>query len=279
MKKVFVVWLLLAVCYALVTQTLAATIPTVPSLSVIKARGVLRVAIFADMPPFGYIDESGQHQGYDIYLARRFAQEMFGDESKIEFKVVSAAERVQVLQEGSVDIVLASFTVLPEREKLVDFANPYFKTALGLVSSNAQNITNLKQLKGKKLILTKDTTADRYFLRNFPEVKVVLYERFGEAFDALLEGKGDAIARDNMPLLAWTLTHPDYKLTIPKFGNVYPIAPAVRKGNRELRNWINAVLVKLGDEQFAHKAYEATLRPFYGDAVDPDALIVEGGML
>ncbi|MDR0441457.1 MAG: hypothetical protein LBI59_10860 [Candidatus Accumulibacter sp.] len=65
-------------------------------------------------------------------------------------------------------------------------------------------------------------------------------------------------------------------MKLDKVGKVEPIVPTVRKGNAELRDWINDTLVKLGGEHFAHAAYEATLRPFYGNDANPDDLVVEG---
>jgi len=95
------------------------------SLEKIKENDVIRIGVFGDKPPFGYIDENGENQGYDIYLAKRITKDLLGDESKVEFVVTEAANRVEYLQSGKVDLILANFTVTPERKEAVDFANPY----------------------------------------------------------------------------------------------------------------------------------------------------------
>ncbi|MDR1460927.1 MAG: cysteine ABC transporter substrate-binding protein [Campylobacteraceae bacterium] len=249
------------------------------SIEAIKARGVLRVAVFSDKPPFGYVDAEGKNQGYDVYFVKRLAKELLGDENRVEYILVEPAARVEILESGRVDIVFANFTVTDERKKRVDFANPYFKTAIGVVSKENELITDIGQLKNKKLIVIRGTTADVYFTKNHPEITLVKYDQITEAFQALKDGRGVGLSQDNALLFAWALSNKGFRVGVGSLGSVDPIAPAVKKGNNELREWINETLVKLGKEKFALKAYEETLKPVYGDTVDPKDLIVEGGIL
>ncbi|MDR0664876.1 MAG: transporter substrate-binding domain-containing protein [Helicobacteraceae bacterium] len=243
----------------------------------IKARGVLKVAVFGDKPPFGYVDKDGKSVGYDIYFVKRLAKELLGDENKVEYTLVEPAARVDILESGRVDIVFANFTVTDDRKKRVDFANPYFKTAIGVVSHEKDYITDLKQLKNKKLIVIRGTTADVYFTKNHPEISLIKYDQIADAFQALRDARGAALTQDNTLVLAWALENKGFKVGIGSLGGVDPIAPAVQKGNVALRDWINATFEKLDKEKFALKAFNETLKPYYGDFVKPEDLIVEGG--
>jgi polar amino acid transport system substrate-binding protein len=245
------------------------------SIAAIKARGYLKIAVFSDKPPFGFVDKDGKNQGYDVYFARRFAKELLGDESKIEFTLTEPANRVDLLESGRVDIVLANFTVTPERAKRVDFANPYFKTAIGVVSNDNTPINKVDDLQGKKLIVIRGTTADVYFSK-ISGIELVKYDQISDAFQALRDGRGVGLAQDTTLVLAWANENKGFSVGVGDIGNVDPIAPAVRKGNTELRDWINDTLAQLGKESFARKAFDATLKPYYGN-VNPDDLIVEGG--
>ena len=71
------------------------------------------------------------------------------------------------------DIILANFTVTPARKEVVDFADPYMKVALGVVSKDGSVITDVEQLKDKTLLLNKGTTADAYFTKNYPNIKTL----------------------------------------------------------------------------------------------------------
>lgn len=249
------------------------------SIEAIKERGKVRIGVFSDKPPFGYVDENGDNQGYDVYFAKRIAKDLLGDESAVEFVLVEAASRVEYLQSGKVDIILANFTVTDERKEVVDFAAPYMKVALGVVSPEGALITDVSQLEGKKLIVNKGTTAETYFTENYPNIELVKYDENTEAFNALKDGRGEALAHDNTLVFAWAIQNAGFKTGIESLGSIDTIAPAVQKGNTELLNWINDEIKALAEENFFHADYEATLLPIYGDTVDPESVVVEGGQV
>lgn len=246
------------------------------TLDEIKESGTVKIGVFSDKNPFGYVDENGDYQGYDIYFAERIAKDL-GVE--VEYVSTDAANRVEYLKTGKVDIILANFTVTAERAESVDFALPYMKVALGVVSPDAALITDPEQLNGKKLIVTKGTTAETFFTENYPDVELVKFDQYTEAYNALLDGRGDAFSTDNTEVLAWALQNDGFSVGIESIGNLDTIAPAVSKGNETLLNWINDEIVALADEEFFHAAYKATLEPVYGSSVDIDSLVVEGGVV
>ena len=246
------------------------------SLDEIKKSGKIKIAVFSDKAPFGYVDKDGKYQGYDVYFAEQLAKDL-GVEP--EYTSVDPAARVDVLTSNKVDITLANFTVIDERKEKVDFAKPYMKVALGVVSPENAEITDVSQLKGKTLIIAKGTTAETWFEKNAPNVKLQKYDQYADAYNALLDGRGDAFSTDNTEVLAWAKSNKGFKVGITKLGDEDTIAPAVQKGNKELLNWLNDEIVKLGKENFFHKDYEETLKPVYGSDVDPDDIVVEGGKL
>nr|WP_314734894.1 cysteine ABC transporter substrate-binding protein [uncultured Campylobacter sp.] len=249
------------------------------ALAKIKERGYVRVGVFSDKPPFGYVDKEGKNQGYDIYFAKRIAKDLLGDESKVKFELVEAAGRVEVLVADKVDITLANFTKTPERARVVDFALPYMKVSLGVVSPDGAVIKSVDELKGKKLIVNKGTTADAYFTKNHPDIELIKYDQNTETFAALVDKRGVALAHDNALLFAWAKENPGFTVGIEALGEVDVIAPAVKKGNKALLEWLNNEIIELGKENFFHKDYDVTLKPIYGDSVNPESLVVEGGKL
>jgi len=240
----------------------------------IQEAGEIVIGIFSDKAPFGYIDADGKPAGYDVVYGDRIAADL-GVTAK--YVPVDAAARTEVLASNKVDITLANFTVTPERAEKVDFANPYFKVSLGVVSPTSAEITDVSQLAGKTLIVTKGTTAEAYFEANHPEIKLQKYDQYSDAYQALEDGRGDAFSTDNTEVIAWAIQHPGFSVGIKSLGDTSYIAAAVKKGNTALLDWLNNELVELGEENFFHKDYEQTLAPVYGDAATPDDLVVEGG--
>ena len=241
----------------------------------IKEADEIVIGIFSDKAPFGYIDANGKPAGYDVVYGDRIAADL-GVTAK--YVPVDAAARTEVLASNKVDITLANFTVTPERAEKVDFANPYFKVSLGVVSPTSAEITDVSQLAGKTLIVTKGTTAEAYFEANHPEVKLQKYDQYSDAYQALEDGRGDAFSTDNTEVIAWAIQHPGFSVGIKSLGDTSYIAAAVKKGNTALLDWLNNELVDLGQENFFHKDYEQTLAPVYGDAATADDLVVEGGV-
>ena len=184
-----------------------------------------------------------------------------------------------MLVADKVDITLANFTKTPERARVVDFALPYMKVSLGVVSPDGAVIKSVDELKGKKLIVNKGTTADAYFTKNHPDIELIKYDQNTETFAALVDKRGAALAHDNALLFAWAKENPGFTVGIEALGEVDVIAPAVKKGNKALLEWLNNEIIELGKENFFHKNYDATLKPIYGDSVNPESLVVEGGKL
>lgn len=249
------------------------------TLEEIKEDGTIKIGIFSDKNPFGYVDENGEVQGYDVYFAKRLAKDLLGSEEDVEFTYVEAASRVEYLQSAKVDVILANFTVTDERKEKVDFALPYMKVALGIVSPDEELVTNVDDLEGKKLIVVKGTTAETYFTENYPDIELVKYDEYQEAYDALLDGRGDAFSTDNTEVLAWAQQNEGFTVGVESLGDIDTIAPAVQKGNTELLEAINEEIESLAEEQFFHKDFEETLKPVYGTDIDPEDLVVEGGVV
>ena len=247
------------------------------SIEQIKKNDVIRIAVFADNPPFGYVDSQGKNQGFDVAIAKRVAKDLLGDENKIEYVVTEAANRVEYLKSNKVDMVFASFSVTPERKEVVDFAEPYLKASLGIASPKKNPINSVADLENKTLIVNKGSSSDSYFTKNYPKVKLLKFEQNTDAFNALKDGRGDAISQDSTYALAWAAQNPDYVVGIPQIGNEDFIAPAVRKGNTELLNWLNTEIKQLRKEGEIQRIYDETLKPLYGNKVDPKIFLdVEG---
>ena len=244
------------------------------TLEEIQASGTVNIGVFSDKSPFGFVDENGDYQGYDVYFANRIGEDLG---VKINFVSTEAANRIEYLQTGKVDIILANFTVTPERAEEVDFALPYMNVALGVVSPEDAVITSLEDIgKDDQVIVISGTTAETYLEKNHPDIKLQKFDTYAAAKTAFENRTGVAWANDNTEVIAFAIENPGYTVGIPSLGSADTIAPAVTKGNETLLNWLNEEIVKLGEEEFFHADYEATLLDTYGADYE-DTLVVEGG--
>ena len=153
---------------------------TFRTLEEIKSSGTINIGVFSDKSPFGYVDENGEYQGYDVYFANRIGEDLG---VKINYVSTEAANRIEYLQTGKVDIILANFTVTPERAQEVDFALPYMNVALGVVSPEDAVITSLDEIKalGKENFFHADYEA-------------TLLDTYGKDYEDTLVVEGGAAA-------------------------------------------------------------------------------------
>lgn len=241
------------------------------TVSAIKKRGELRVAVFGDLPPYGWVNKNGKRVGYDVELARRMAKDLG---VKPKFVQVNANNRVDTLNSNKADIVLANFTVTSARKQVVDFAKPYMKVSVGVVSPKSKAITKVSQLKGKKVIVTKGTTAENYFTSKQQGVQLLKFDSKTQQFNALKNKRGAALADDNSYLYAWVKKNPKYTVGIKSVGPHQYISPAVKKGNKSLLNWSNKEISKLNKEGFFTKDYNSQLKPYFGSEVKPSDIVI-----
>ena len=245
------------------------------TLDEIKEDGTINIGVFSDKNPFGYVDEKGEYQGYDVYFANRIGEDL-GVE--VNFVSTEAANRIEYLQTGKVDVILANFTVTDERAEEVDFALPYMNVALGVVSPDSNVITSLDDWNSDdQIIVISGTTAETYLTENYPDIPLQKYDSYATAKNALENGNGVAWANDNTEVIAFALQNEGYTVGIPELGSKDTIAPAVSKGNDTLLDWINEEIQSLADEQFFHKDYDETLVDTYGEDYKEE-LVVEGGV-
>ncbi|WP_029320216.1 transporter substrate-binding domain-containing protein [Butyrivibrio sp. AE3004] len=244
------------------------------TLDEIKESGTINIGVFSDKSPFGYVDENGEYAGYDVYFAEKIGEDLG---VKINYVSTEAANRIEYLQTGKVDIILANFTVTEERAEEVDFALPYMNVALGVVSPSDKVVESLDSVEADdQIIVISGTTAETYLEKNYPDIKLQKYDAYAEAKTAFENGNGAAWANDNTEVIAFSLENEGYTVGIPSLGDADTIAPAVTKGNESLLTWLNDEIETIGADNFFHKDYEATLLDTYGADYE-NTLVVEGG--
>jgi len=196
------------------TLALSLIVPAVaqtPDLDAIKARGVLKVGVKVDVPKFGYKDAAtGVVDGFEIDLARILAGKILGDAKKVEVQGVTAKTRGPLLDNGEIDLVIATFTITEERKKSYNFSEPYFTDGVGLLVKTAKGYKGIKDLGGKRIGVAQSATTKKALteygdanglkfefaeFNSYPEIKAALDSGRVDAFSvdgAILAGYKDA---------------------------------------------------------------------------------------
>lgn len=136
------------------------TVSDAPDIKAIQDRGVLNVGVKVDVPKFGFKDpKTEQIDGMEIDLARALAKEILGDETKINLSAVTAKTRGPLLDNGELDLVIATFTITDERKLSYNFSDPYFTDGVALMVKKDSGIESLKDLDGKQIGVAQSATS------------------------------------------------------------------------------------------------------------------------
>jgi polar amino acid transport system substrate-binding protein len=214
---------------------------------VLKA-GKLTVAVFSDVPPIGFLDEKNQPTGIDVDVATAMAKALG---VKIEFVATTNANRIPYLLTNKVDCVVASFTMNPERRKVIEYSNVYFRGGAILVvnskSAQSANIKTIGDLKGKSIAVSKGSFNDEIItgLAGNTAKSIVRFENVSDLYQSLKSGKVDAMVEDVVLAGYMTKTqYPELKVAGNLLSNDLQ-GIGVRRGDQIWLNWINGFLMDL----------------------------------
>lgn len=203
-------------------------------LSRIEQRGKIVVGVRGDASPFGFRDKNGVLSGYDIDLAKILAENIIGNSSAVEFVPVTAANRIMKLNSGEVDCLIATMSITNQRQQILDFSIPYYMAGQAIMVRSSSKASSLRDFEGNRLIIVYGSTSERNLRSNVPEVTVLGYKTYHDAYNALKSGKAEGIVADDTVLLNYALHDKSVKL-LPKRYSKEPYAIAFRKGQQSAR--------------------------------------------
>lgn len=199
------------------------------TLTAIRQKDLLTVGVKIDTPPFGYLDKDGKNIGFDIDLARFVAEKILGDPAKVRFVPVNATNRIMKLASAEVDMIAATMSITPQRQIILDFSIPYHTAGQAIMVKKESEIKSLSDLENKKAIIVFGSTVEQGLRSNVPNIQIIGYKTYPEAYQALKAGKADAMIADDTILLGFAINDPGVKI-LPKRYSKEPYALVFRKG-------------------------------------------------
>ncbi|MBW5467797.1 transporter substrate-binding domain-containing protein [Brevibacillus formosus] len=227
------------------------------TLAKIKERDKFVVGVKYDLNLFGLKDPAtGNVEGFDIDIAKAIAKKVLGDENKIELKEVTSKTRIPMLKNGEIDAIIATMTITEDRKKEVDFSDVYFLAGQSFLVKKDSSINSLKDMqKGMKIVTAKGSTSAKNIRASAPDVEVLEFENYAEAFTALKAGQGDALTTDNALLYGMAKQDPNYRVTEETFTEE-PYGIAISKGDAEFVKTVNDLLKEMKENGEYDKIYE-----------------------
>ncbi len=254
MKKLGIMLLALVFMAGLGGSALADT------LAAVKAKGVMVFGVRDSIHGFGYIDEKTRDLiGYDVDFCKAIAKKLG---VKAEFKPLTGATRIPQLLAGNVDLVAATMTKTAERAKQIDFSYTYFLTGQKFITRMG-TVKKLADLEGKKIGTAKGTTSEQNAKKALPTATIQAFDEHAPSFLALQQGKVFAITTDESILANILSKAPDKeKYEIPNIQiSDEPYGLGMRKGDKNLVNFVNATLLEMEKSGEAKQIYDKWFGP------------------
>ncbi len=225
--------------------TPAAELPA--GVQAIKDSGELRVGVKADVPNFGLLDAAtNKYSGMEIDLAYALAERIGLPNDAVKFEAVTAKTRGPLLDNGQLDVVIATFTIKPERLEQWNFSEPYYQDEVGLLVKKSSGITGLKDLNGKVVGVAQGATsrdavqaeADKAGIK----VSFLEFATYPEINAALESGRVDAFSVDKSILSGYVT---DNSVILPDGFSPQNYGIASKKGTDDLTTFINTMLTDM----------------------------------
>ena len=192
-------------------------------------RGYIKVGINTDAKPFGFINQKGEVCGFDADLAHSIAQSVLDDKNAVKFVSVTPTNRLLKLSTGDVDIVIATMTITPQRQEIINFSIPYDSAGLAILVKSSSPVTSISELADQNIGVVWGTTAEKNMLSLVPSGHVIGFKTYREAYQALKQGKISALTSDDTILSGYALSDNEVKL-LPKRYSREPYGIGFRKG-------------------------------------------------
>ena len=241
----------------------AVEFPAGSRMAEIQSAGKLTVGTKFDQPLFGLKGLSGKPEGFDVEIAKIIAAKLGVDADKIEFVESVSKNREPFLEQKRVDMVVATYTINDKRDKVVDFAGPYFEAGQDILvaKGNPAGIDGPESLKGKRTCSVSgstpaETMVTKYGLVEGADLKTV--DVYTKCRDALKNGQFDAVTTDNVILAGYVEAAPDDFELIGKPFTEEPYGIGIPEGQEAFCDFINATLKESVTDGSYEKAFKAT---------------------
>jgi len=233
------------------------------TMAAIQTKGKLVVGTKFDQPLFGLKNPTNnQVEGFDVEVAKIIARAIFGTDitNKVEYQEATSKVRETVIQDGKVDIVVATYTINDERKKVVDFAGPYYVAGQDILVKKANTtITGVESLAGKKVCTVQGSTSLTNVQKTAPQADVsITFDKYSLCVEALKDGRVEAVTTDNVILLGFINDDPANLKLVNKPFTTEPYGIGLKKDDAAFRTFVNDTLEKAYKDGSWKKAWDDT---------------------
>ncbi|MDQ2624941.1 MAG: glutamate ABC transporter substrate-binding protein [Actinomycetota bacterium] len=236
----------------------AGDFPEGSTMARLSQAGAVKVGTKFDQPLFGLVGPDGIPEGFDVEIAKIVASELGIDEDGITWEETVSAVREDAIANGTVDFVVATYTINDTRKEKVSFAGPYYLAGQSLLTlKDNADIQGVDDISGKKICTVSGSTPEQNLLENYPDSEVVPFGAYSDCLEPLRNGQVDAISTDNVILAGFAADNDDLEVRGEQFTDE-PYGIGLKKDDTDFRNFVNDVLEEIFEDGRWAEAWEKT---------------------
>ena len=215
----------------------AAELPA--AIDAITARGVIRIGVPDDLPPFGAPNADGELEGYDIDVANLLAKDLG---VRTELVPLNSGECVASLLTHRVDLLVANLGVNPERAKSIAFSTPYAPFFSGVFGAPGVAAASPAELQGKRIAVTRDSLEDKELATIAQGAEMLRFDDNKAVIDAYLAGQAELVATGNVVVADLVRRQPGKPIERKFVIRESPASIGVPRDQPHLLNWVNVFI-------------------------------------
>ena len=245
----------------------------------LQKAGKINIGVKFDQPAFGELNPAtSKPVGFDVDIATLIAQQLFGGSkadaaNKVNFLEAKSKDREPFIQQGKVDLVVATYTINDARKQVIDFAGPYY-IAHGDILTKSDNTTikSVTDLNGKKVCVVQGSTYPATITAKAPQAEQLALADYSSCEQAVKDNRVDAMATDGPILIGLASKSNGTEKVLNTNYTDEPYGIGLKKDDNDFRAFVNDSLQKLYDNGEWKKAFEASLGKVGVSTPEPPAI-------
>jgi glutamate transport system substrate-binding protein len=228
------------------------------TMAALNEAGSITIGTKFDQPLFGLVGPDGTPVGFDVEIGKIIASELGISEDKINWEETVSANREPFIENGTVDIVIATYTINDKRKEVISFAGPYYNAGQDILvlAGNPEKIKGPEDLKGKKVCSVAGSTSEKNILEY--GVDLITTDTYSNCLEPLRNGEVIAVTTDNVILAGLADQNAGEFEVLSNPFTEEPYGIGLKHDDTEFRMWINDVLEEIYKDGRWAKAWEAT---------------------
>ena len=233
--------------------------PPTPTVDAIRERGRLTVGLDTGSNLFSFRDPmSGKLVGFDVDIAREISRDLFGDPDRVDFRILTSAERIEALQESTVDVVVKTMTITCARKEEVSFSTVFFQAQHRVLAVRGSGVRGVADLANRRVCAVDGTTSLRRLQRIVPTAQILTAAMWSDCLVLLQQRQVDAISTDDT-ILAGLAAQDPYLEIVGESLSPEPYGVGIAKDSDDLVRFVNGTLERIRADGTWNRSYNRWL--------------------